>query len=232
MKRRRLIEMIYLSGGGVKKNLAGLRRDLGLMFTFGIGATIAESLRGQLLAYTWWAADNNCYNDPDIDIDAYLDWLDSYRDFRSTCLFAPAPDVVGDAEATMERARPVLKMIRGLGFRAALVAQDGLERMRIDWEELDTLFVGGTTSWKLSPASYGLIEEANRRGKWTHMGRVNTRRRIRIAAMSGCKSVDGTKLAYAPDRNLMLLARWLDEINRQPFLIRAGLEGGFPAKEG
>jgi len=32
--------------------------------------------------------------------------------------------------------------------------------------------------WKLSAAAAGLVAEANDRGKWTHMGRVNGLRRI------------------------------------------------------
>jgi hypothetical protein len=32
-----------------------------------------------------------------------------------------------------------------------------------------------------------------RAGKWVHMGRVNTDRRIRYAAAIGCDSIDGTK---------------------------------------
>jgi hypothetical protein len=38
--------------------------------------------------------------------------------------------------------------------------------------------------------------EARRRGVWTHMGRVNSERRLRYAALIGCQSADGTYLAF------------------------------------
>ena len=40
------------------------------------------------------------------------------------------------------------------------------------------------------------------RGKWVHMGRVNSTRRIRYAASIGCDSVDGTKWVRWRDRYL------------------------------
>lgn len=50
---------------------------------------------------------------------------------------------------------------------------------------------------------------AQARGLHCHMGRVNTRGRIRDAAMDGYDSVDGTGLAFGPDRNLPQLLSWL-----------------------
>jgi hypothetical protein len=47
------------------------------------------------------------------------------------------------------------------------------------------------------------------------MGRVNSRRRLRIAAQMGCHSADGTFLAFGPDRNLPHLLGWLAEWDRQ-----------------
>ncbi len=51
------------------------------------------------------------------------------------------------------------------------------------------------------------------------MGRVNSRVRMGIAEWFGCDSVDGTYLAYGPDRNLRKLLRWLDELDDQPSLL-------------
>ncbi|MFI1185809.1 hypothetical protein [Streptomyces californicus] len=51
------------------------------------------------------------------------------------------------------------------------------------------------------------------------MGRVNSRVRMGIAEWFGCDSVDGTYLAYGPDRNLPKLLKWLDELDDQPSLL-------------
>jgi hypothetical protein len=74
--------------------------------------------------------------------------------------------------------------------------------------------IGGTTSWKLGPAAAALAAQARRRGLWVHMGRVNSLRRLRYAAAIGCQSVDGTFLAFGPDRNLPELLGWLAALNR------------------
>ena len=137
------------------------------------------------------------------------------------CLFAAAPDVVGDAAATLHRSQRMLDWIRYAGFPAALVAQDGLENLTVPWDDLDALFIGGSTSWKLGAAARELAAEANRRGKWVHMGRVNSLKRLRYADAIGCDSADGTYLTYAPDANLPRLLGWLREIHSQAALWAA-----------
>ena len=129
--------------------------------------------------------------------------------------YATAPDVVGDAVATLEISREPLQEIRGLGYKSASVAQDGLEKLSIPWDTFDCLFIGGTTDWKLSEPAYALTTEAKRRGKWAHMGRVNSFRRIVAASISGYDSVDGTFLAYGLDLNIIRLKSWLDKLNKQ-----------------
>ena len=140
----------------------------------------------------------------------------------SACLFVTAPDVVGDAAATLRRSEHFLPLIRHYTpFRAALVAQDGLEDLDVPWDEFDTLFIGGSTAWKLGPAARALVSEANRRLKWVHMGRVNSLKRLRYADAIGCDSADGTYLTYAPDENLPRLLAWLRAVNEQAPLWRA-----------
>lgn len=127
----------------------------------------------------------------------------------------------GDAAATLERSLPLLPKIRALGFKAALVAQDGLEELEVPWDEFDVLFVGGTTDWKLGAGATGLAAEAKRRGKHAHLGRVNSRKRLMHAKLSipgGYDSVDGTYLVFGPRKNLPSLLRWLDEVNSLIYL--------------
>jgi hypothetical protein len=166
-----------------------------------------------------WCADTGCFAQPErFDLGRYLDWLAAYAAAIDRCLFATAPDVVGDAAATLARSAPVLPLIREIGYPAALVAQDGLESLAVPWDAFDCLFVGGTTGWKLSEVAYALVAEARRRGKWTHMGRVNSLRRLRAAMVGGYDSADGTFLAFGPDVNLPRVTAWLDALRRQPAL--------------
>jgi hypothetical protein len=126
--------------------------------------------------------------------------------------------VVADWSGTVRVAAAVLPKLRALGFPSAFIAQDGLPPRWVAWDEFDALFVGGTTAYKLSEDAYALVAEAKRRGKWCHMGRVNSWRRLRAAAHGGYDSVDGTYLKFGPDVNLPRLRGWLDAMARQPAL--------------
>lgn len=164
-----------------------------------------------------WAADNGCYNASTyVGDDAWIAWLEhpDHLARTRTCLFATAPDVVGDAAATLARSAPHLTRIRQMGYPAALVAQDGLESLAVPWDTFDVLFLGGSTGWKLSPAAAALAAEASRRGKPVHMGRVSSRRRLAYAAAIGCATADGTFIAFGPDKNLRRVAGWVESIDR------------------
>lgn len=200
--------MLYLSGA-VRPELS--RLGIGLMLTPSMGN------RPDLTGVAW-AADTGCFADPASYSDArYLAFLARLSLWRGGCLFATAPDVVGDWAATWGRSRPVLPLIRGAGYRAALVAQDGMEDLLAP-DEWDVLFVGGTTGWKLSETAYRLVREAKALGKGAHLGRVNSLRRLRAAQWAGYDSADGTFLKYGPDKNLPRLCGWLDSLKSRPGL--------------
>jgi hypothetical protein len=155
-----------------------------------------------------WAADNGCFGKGYPGDVKWLRWLQRHSKHSARCLFATAPDVLGDAKATLERSAEFLPMIRALGYPAALVAQDGLEDFDIPWDEFDVLFIGGTDNWKLGPPAAAVTRAAILHGKQVHMGRVNSGRRWARAEIMGCASVDGTFLARGPDKNLPRLIRW------------------------
>lgn len=159
---------------------------------------------------------------------AFLEWLRWLRDqfdIARRCLFVAAPDVVGDAQATELLARPMLEKIRNLGFPAALVAQDHMERSTWDpWDEADCLFVGGSTAWKLSPAAANLCRVASSLWKHVHVGRVNSLRRyLHAAHVMEADSIDGTYLTYGPDKLLPVVLSWREKVLTSPALF--GLEG-------
>ena len=144
------------------------------------------------------------------------------------CLFATVPDVVADATATARQFEVWWRAPSRRGLPAALVAQDGLERLgdwlASAWPRLDALFIGGSTQWKLGPHAERLAAEARDRGKWVHMGRVNSARPMRYAASIGCDSVDGT--GWVRWRHATL-TRGLREV-AMPTQLRLGGEGARP----
>lgn len=164
-----------------------------------------------------WAADNGCFGKGYPGDEAFLEWL--ARQPPAGCKFAVAPDVVGDHEATEARALPLLRPIKRLGYRVAYVAQDGLTPQLTPWLAFDALFIGGSTEWKMGPAARELARGAYGRGKWVHMGRVNTWSRLQYARDIGCNSVDGTFLKFGPNINLPILLNWLRSINTQTYLL-------------
>jgi hypothetical protein len=194
---------IYLSGA-IRQELVG-RSEYGYMRTPNMGNRPNPTVQ--------WFADNGCFSSKGeriFHLDRYLDWLRGQP--KVTCLGANAPDKVGDAEETMKRSLPVLPQIRELGYLASFVGQDGIEKLKIPWNEFDVFFIGGTTDWKLSEEAAAVSLASIERSKWLHMGRVNSYKRYLYAALLDCDSVDGTFLAFGPSKNLSRLERWIERV--------------------
>jgi hypothetical protein len=227
--------MLYLStpsGGLVREAMESGR----------IGCMTTPMQGNRLPPNAWYAADNGVFGKGWPGYDKWMRWLEAtVADYGTErLLFATAPDVVGDSEATFHRSRTWLRVIRNLGAPAAFVAQNGIESNRmIPWREFDILFLGGSpeclhcnwvrpatdftvkncphcrhllTEWKLGLGARELTAEAVSRGIKVHMGRVNSKRRLAIAMEFGCATADGTYIAFGPDKNLPRITRWLDEL--------------------
>lgn len=146
---------------------------------------------------TWaWAADNDAFSK--WDADRYRKMLDGIWGLKG-CLFVTAPDTVGDAPRTLEQFEEWYDELAAVLQPIALVAQDGLEPELVPWERIDSLFIGGTTEFKMGAAAATLVKEARTRGKWIHMGRVNSYERSRYARWIGCDSIDGTSFSWFRD---------------------------------
>lgn len=168
-----------------------------------------------------WCADNGCFSKQWEPI-RWWEFLKANTADAATCLFATAPDVVGDARATEQVAKPWLPKIRKLGYPVAYVAQDGMEFSTWDlWDEIDCLFIGGTTGWKLGPEACNLAAVASSLGKWVHVGRVNSARRFRYAEAIRADSCDGTYLTYGPTKNLPKVLGWVRSSGQDALLDAA-----------
>jgi hypothetical protein len=184
-----------------------------------IGCIITPNQHNPVPAGATWCADNGCgptkKGQPGAAYPgdtAFLAFLEAHLPEAGTCAFATAPDVLGDAQATLTRSLPMLPKIRALGYKAALVAQDGLELLEVPWDAFDVLFIGGSTEWKMSPAAAKLIMDAHMHGKAVHFGRVNSLLRLRYADSLYCDSADGTYLTFCPTPNTAKVLYWLTQI--------------------
>jgi hypothetical protein len=81
-----------------------------------------------------WCADNGAFSD-NFDEAKWWRFLTANAHAADSCAFAVAPDVVGDAAATLARSAEWLPRIRALGYPAAFVAQDGLEALEVPWDD-------------------------------------------------------------------------------------------------
>lgn len=209
--------MLFLSGVITQTLLANPRPELGLMYQPGMG--------NDSRAFQFWqfALDNGRFAKPEQwNAGDWLEWLAGLRRYRGNCLFATAPDVVGDALATYNLSRPYLETIRQLGYQAAYVAQDGFHDAFPDPETFDVLFIGGRDEWKFAEdGGYAAARWARAHGKPTHMGRVNSERRTLTMLVSLFDSVDGTYLKHGPDVNWPKLNAWLDKVRDQTFMEAA-----------
>ncbi|MBO2464494.1 hypothetical protein [Actinomadura violacea] len=186
-----------------------------------IAAILSPAAGNQLPDGCLFAADNAVYGGSYPGDQAYRRWLGSLAPHADRALWVTAPDVVGDHLATLARSRPWLEEIRAMGFPAALCAQNGMEWDHSSdlWEMFDVLFLAGTTQWKMSTAAAELVRVALDHGKPVHVGRVNSRRRLRYSQYLGASSADGTYLTYGPDLLLPRVLEWTRELATHPALF-------------
>jgi hypothetical protein len=174
----------------------------------------------------WWAADNGCViagpgrvpvDNPRWSAAWWLAFLERNAPAAPRCLFAVLPDVVCDHSATLARSLPWASRVRELGYRTAFAFQNGSEDdPHVPWDAIDAAFLAGDDVWKLGQPAHRIAVRARGHGRWVHMGRVNSAKRLRRAAVMGCDSVDGTFLKHGPDQNLPRLQGWLDQLAAVP----------------
>lgn len=156
-----------------------------------------------------WCMDNGVFTGAFSEVDFWAKLVEM-RPYQNTCLFVVSPDVVANAIATMSAYRYWGGRIKERGWPVAFAAQDGQELFDFP-PEYDALFIGGSTEWKMSTAADECILRAKAQGKWVHVGRVNSQKRIRHFQLMGVDSVDGTTVCFAPDKNYPVIDRALKQ---------------------
>lgn len=156
-----------------------------------------------------WGADNGAFTGFDEAgfvgmLEKISDRVTTHRALLSDCRFVASPDVVADHPATLDLWQTWSGIIRGHGLPPGFVAQDGCTVALVPWLEVDAVFIGGSTDFKLGPDAADIIAHANHRGIWSHMGRVNSARRIVYASGLDCRSIDGSSFSRFANTHL----RW------------------------
>jgi hypothetical protein len=141
-----------------------------------------------------FAIDNGAYGGK-FNVPKYFALLREALPYQDRCLFVVAPDVVANAYATDLLWKGCLSELKATGYKLAYVAQDGI--IEPPWDEMDALFIGGSTQFKLSDQALQLLAAAGERGKWRHVGRVNSHKRLRHF-WSHMDSFDGTDWCRGP----------------------------------
>ncbi|CAB4121254.1 hypothetical protein UFOVP154_60 [uncultured Caudovirales phage] len=107
-------------------------------------------------------------------------------------VFVTLPDVVGDAQRTVELFHHFRWGTAGL--KRCLVLQDGIGRVALDWYMFDAVFIGGTDAFKVSAEARSAARTAKMLGKWVHVGRVNTAARV-LDWIDLADSLDGSGIS-------------------------------------
>lgn len=214
--------LLLVSGASATlKKLRG-HPNLGVLLTPDAGNSVLYARRSGMP----WACDNAAFSGFNAErFELFLCNLMMWVRFRDGPMWVTAPDVVADAQSTLRLFDDWIDELDKREFPAALVAQDGLERVKsIPWERIKCLFIGGSTEWKLSVHARRLVEEAKYRGKWVHMGRVNTRGRMELAVDWEVDSVDGSSFSQFSMLRIPKALTWIEAAERRKYGITDGGE--------
>jgi hypothetical protein len=142
-----------------------------------------------------WASDCDALSKHGYDDQAFHDHLErlSAEHYRQNCLFVVVPDVPGCGKSTLASYLAHAPLLAPLGFPLAYVAQDGAEDL--DLPPCDVLFLGGTDPWRERCGAW-MLQQAAQSGRRTHVGHVNSLRRLRQLSFCHTDSADGTYVTY------------------------------------
>lgn len=144
-----------------------------------------------------YGIDNGCYNEMP-PVEKYFGWLEKYKPYMKNCLFVVCFDKVGNAQETLELFNKWL--VEYDEWPLAFVAQDGQEKYEFPDEKLwSTLFIGGSTKWKMGLGALECVQRAQKLKKHIHIGRVNYWKRYEhFRSMEGSEdfTCDGNRIIF------------------------------------
>lgn len=179
--------IIYATGTGTRRNLAA-------MTAAGWGLLLTPDHPKLRPGFSAFAIDNGAWGCHQRGEKwSPKRWLPLIRAHGHAAEWCVLPDVVMGGDNSLALSLWWLQRAGGMARRWLLAVQDGMtdEQVGRYLSPSVGVFVGGSTEWKeASLPMWGAV--CRERGAWLHVGRVNSARRIRLCAMAGADSVDGT----------------------------------------
>ncbi len=199
----------YASNTGTKRNLQSLRDHGWRVLLTPDNPTPRVGLKYGVDNGAWKAFQQQ----QPFDESAFVSLVERHG---SSADFVVIPDVVAGGMASLKFSVSWIPKLRHLK-KLLLPVQDGMDVFSVaavlHQHKNVGLFLGGSTEWKLKTMyTWGVV--AATIGRHYHVGRVNSARRIRLAAEAGADSFDGTSATmYACTLPLLEAAR------QQPSLL-------------
>lgn len=160
-----------------------------------------------LRAAVKWMLDNGAFTGKW----SFRQWLfemNAFLPYTKNCLGVIVPDVKENWRRTLEQFYSLHCMVERRGYKVAFATQDGQPVDEVPWDKLDTLFIGGSNAHKRGIEAERLALEAKRRGKWVHVGRVNSGSSI-VKYWPWADSFDGTTFTKHPTQQVKSIVKGL-----------------------
>lgn len=177
----------YASNTGTKRNLQQFRNFGWRILLTPKNPVPRDGLRFAIDNGAW-----SCYQQKlPFDSDGFISLVEA---FGSAADFVVVPDLVGEGLLSLDFSLSWMDKLKGTRL-LLLPLQNGMKADDIGPVLLRYpglgLFLGGDTEWKLATMQgWGMVAHAF--GRYYHVGRVNSRKRIRMCQHAGADSVDGT----------------------------------------
>lgn len=200
--------ILYASATNGRENLHAMQRH-GYRLLFAPGAAASNWRDGWRCALDngAWSAHTSGES---VDLDAFGSAVSRWGAHAD---WVVAPDIVAGGQESWALTLAWLPRLLPRCRRVLLAVQDGMEPHQVAPYLSDRVGVaiGGSDGWKereLASRRWGRL--CRSRGAWLHGLRVNTMRRIRLAADSGADSIDG-KSATIYSVNAPKVRRWASQ---------------------
>lgn len=204
--------MCYASRTGTKRNLDALRAA-------GWGLLISRAGVWRTEGFSRIVADNGAWSDfqksrpfDDDKFEKFLEWLERCG---TTPEWIVLPDIVAGGLESLSLSLRYSNRCLSVAPMVLIAVQDGMSTDDLDPHVGPSvgIFLGGSTEWKIATmAQWGRF--CADRGVYYHVARVNSAKRIRMAAAAGADSIDGTSAS-----RFAKSLRRLDLSLRQPDML-------------
>lgn len=181
--------MCYASRTGTRRNLAVLRRHGWGLLVSRAGAWRTEGFENYVLDNGAWA---DFQAGRSFDADAFERLIDQ---LGNGARWIVLPDIVAGGLASLELSLRWLNRCLSTCPLALLAVQDGMTEQDVApyVGRSVGIFLGGSTAWKISNMErWGAF--CHQAEVHYHVARVNTEKRMALAAAAGADSIDGSSL--------------------------------------